>query len=171
IKDILDLDIDSKAWLPPDVLMASFDNMAPAQLLTTTLLDAFMRAASEVSRLAIGNPTASSVSMRHQVPAEESQHPWDHIEGTPFGTRGGFVVTQDFPVDGDYTFLVETMFGDKQVDEDVDISIDGERVALIAIEHAGGNQVPVKHTDPIFVTSGQHQVSAAFINKMEGMYE
>ena len=171
IKDLLDLEVDSKAWLPPDVIVGTFDNASTGQMLTTTLLDAFMRASSEVSRLAIGNPTAASVSMRHQVPAEESQHPWDHIEGTPFGTRGGFVVTQNFPVDGDYTFLMETNFGDKQVDEDVDISIDGERVALISIEHAGGDQVPVKRTDPIFVTSGQHQVSAAFVNKMEGMYE
>ena len=171
VKDMLDLDIDSKAWLPPDVLMASFDNMAPAQMLTTTLLDAFMRAASEVSRLAIGNPTANAVSSRHQVPKEESQHPWDHIEGTPFGTRGGMVVTQNFPVDGDYVFLTETMFGDRQFNEDVDISIDGDRVALIHLEHAGGNQIPKYDTDPIFVKAGEHQVSAAFVNEMEGMYE
>ncbi len=171
IKDILDLDIDSKAWLPPDVLMASFDNMAPAQLLTTTLLDSFMRAASEVSRLAVGNPAAALVSVRHQVPSEESQHAWDHIEGTTFGTRGGFVVTQNFPVDGDYVFLIETNFGDKRVDEEVDISIDGDRVALVPLEHAGGGEIPVKRTAPIFVKAGQHQVSAAFVNKIEGMYE
>ena len=171
VKDILGLDIDSKAWLPPDVLMAGFDNMAPAQLLTTTLLDAFMRAASEVSRLAVGNPSAVSVSMRNQVPAEESQHAWDHIAGTPFGTRGGFVVTQNFPVDGDYVFLIETNFGDKRVDEEVDISIDGERVALVPLEHAGGSEIPVKGTAPIFVKAGQHQVSASFVNKIEGMYE
>ena len=59
----------------------------------------------------------------------------------------------------------------KQVEEDIDLSIDGERVALVSLEHAGGNQVPVKRTEPIFVKAGQHQVSAAFVNKMEGMYE
>ena len=35
-----------------------------------------------------------------------SQHPWDHVEGAPYGTRGGMVVDHVFPADGEYVFEV-----------------------------------------------------------------
>ena len=56
IKDLLALDVDAAQWLPPDVLVGSFDNMSAAQALTSTLVDSFVRAAIEVTRLALGNP-------------------------------------------------------------------------------------------------------------------
>ena len=60
--------------------------------------------------------------------------------------------------------------------EDIDISIDGERVALIEYETgpAGGadgrGAVPMR-TEPILIKAGQHLVAAAFVRKVEGPYE
>ena len=181
IFDLLALEVDAGSWFPEDFLMGGFDNASAAQGLTTTLLDSYLRAASEVSRLAIGDLEAPSTSAKYRNPAEVSQHAWDHIEGTPFGTRGGMVVTHDFPADGEYVFQVEHALGDKQVSEDVDISIDGEPAATIMMARRGGNQRgqrrggpsligPVR-TEPIFVGAGQHQVSAAFVNRIDGVYE
>ena len=51
-----------------------------AQTLSPTLLDSFLRAASEVSRMAIGNPNAVSVSTKYLNPMEVSQHAWDQVE-------------------------------------------------------------------------------------------
>ena len=179
IKDLLDLEVDAGDWFPVEFLMGGFDNASAAQGLTTTLLDSYLRAASEVSRLAIGDPEAPSSSAKYRNPVEVSQHAWDHVEGTPFGTRGGMAVTHDFPADGEYVFQVEHALGDKQVPEDVDISIDGESVATVMMARRGGNQRggrargaigPVR-TEPIFVSAGQHQVSAAFVNRIEGVYE
>ena len=99
-----------------------------------------------------------------------SQHAWDYIEGAPFGTRGGMVVTHDFPADGDYVFEVATLFGRGLSGEDIDISIDGEGVAQLSLEHNGGTNVPSR-TEPIFVRAGQRQVAAAFIRKVEGPYD
>ncbi len=180
IRELLALDVDAGRWLPDDTYLGNFDNMADAQALSVTLMEAYLRAATEVSRLAMGNPEALSTPTKYSNPIEVSQHAWDHIEGTPFGTRGGMVVTHDFPSDGAYVFEVETLFGEGSGFEDVDIAINGEGVALLALEHNGGTRargrgsrgtkMPIR-TDPIFVPAGQHQVSAVFVRKIDGPYE
>ena len=170
VEDLLDLEIDASNWLPSDTYLGSFDNLSAAQGLSTTLLESYLRAAAEISRLAVGNPGAQPSTTTYTRALEASQHAWDHVEGAPYGTRGGVVATHDFPVDGDYTFEVETFLGRGTAFEDVDISIDGEGVALLGIEHNGVSTVPIR-TEPIFVRAGQRRVSAAFIKKIEGPYE
>ena len=170
IRDLLDLEIDAARWLPADTYLGAFDNMADAQGLSTTLLEAYLRAATEVSRIAVGNPAALSKTAKYTNPIDVSQHAWDHIEGTPYGTRGGMVVTHDFPVDGEYVISLETLFGQGTGFQDVDISIDGEGVALLGLEHGGRSTVPIR-TEPIFVKAGQRQVAAAFVRTIEGPYE
>jgi hypothetical protein len=174
IRDLLDLEVDAGKWLPPDIIVGAFDNASAGQRLSTTLLDSYLRAASDIVRMAIGNPAVVSSTTKHLVPMQVSQHAWDHVDGTPFGTRGGAVVTQDFLADGEYVFQVETSLGDKAFEEDVDISIDGEPVALIMLEHSGAggrDLIAAKKTEPIFVRAGQHKVSAAFVDRLDGMYE
>jgi len=170
IRQLLGLDVDAGRWLPPDTYLGNFDNMSAAQGLSTTLLEAYLRAATEISRLAVGNPEAALASVKYTIPIEVSQHAWDHVEGTPFGTRGGTVVTHDFPVDGEYVFRFETLFGRGVGFEDLDVSIDGRGVALLALEHGEGGSVPIE-TEPIFVTAGQHRLAAAFVRRIEGPYE
>ena len=170
IRDLLALDIDASRWLPADTYLGNFDNMSAAQALSTTLLESYMRAATEVSRLAVGNRDAPPSSMKYTNPIAVSQHAWDHVEGTPFGTRGGMVITHDFPVDGEYVFTFATLFGAGTGFEDLDLSIDGEGKAFLALEHGSGGNVPIE-TEPIFVPAGQHQVAVAFVRKIEGPYE
>jgi hypothetical protein len=139
VKDLLDLEVDARRWLPTDVKVGVFDNTAAGQALSTTVLESFLRAAGEVSRMAIGDPEAVSYSTKYVNPVEVSQHPWDHVEGTPFGTRGGIVVTHTFPVDGEYVFHVEKALGqgNETPMEDIDISIDGQNVALLMLPVGG----------------------------------
>jgi hypothetical protein len=173
IQDLLALDVDASKWLPPDVLMGSFDNQSAAQAFSTTLLDSFLRAATDVSRLALGNPNAPSTTVKYVNPVEVSQNSWDHVEGTPFGTRGGMVVTHHFPADGEYVFQIQKSLGtgEQVAMEDLDISIDEQPVALLKLEHNGGSEIPALRTEPIFVRAGQHQVSAAFVDLIDGPYE
>ena len=170
IRDLLALEVDAGRWLPADTYLGSFDNMSDAQGLSATLMEAYLRAATEISRLAMGNPGALSMSTKYTNPIEVSQHAWDHVEGTPFGTRGGIVVLHDFPSDGEYVFEVEVLLGRATGFEDVDFAIDGEAVALLALEHNGGSSLPIR-TEPIFVRAGQHQISAAFVRKLDGPYD
>ena len=170
VRDLLALEVDASRWLPADTQLGNFDNMSAAQGLSMTLLEAYMRAASDVSRLAVGNSDARPKTIKHTNPIEVSQHAWDHLEGAPFGTRGGMVVTHDFPADGEYVFTFETLFGNGTGFEDLDLSIDGEGVAVLGLEHAGRSSVPVR-TEPLFVRAGQRRVAAAFVRRIDGPYE
>jgi hypothetical protein len=176
IRDLLALDVDAGSWLPLDTKSANFDNIADAQALSPTLLEASLNAASAISRMAIGDRNAPTVDSTYSSPGYVSQHPWDHVEGAPYGTRGGSVVEHVFPADAEYVFEVDLVSGSNARFEDIDISIDGERVALIEYETgpAGGadgrGAVPMR-TEPILIKAGQHLVAAAFVRKTEGPYE
>ena len=181
VEDLLGIEVDAGRWLPPDVLVGSFDNTATSQSLSTTLLDSFLRAASDVARMAVGEPDAVSISTKYSNPVEVSQHPWDHIEGTPFGTRGGMVVTHTFPADGHYVFNFETALGsgNQTSMEDMVVTIDDEIVATLMLANnnqsasarSNRDRYSLLRTPPIFVTAGQHEVSASFVNLLEGPYE
>src|SRR5205085_1977788 len=54
VHDLLALDVDAGSYLPLDSKSANFDNIADAQLLSPTLMQAYLTAAAE-----IGPPTRS----------------------------------------------------------------------------------------------------------------
>jgi len=175
IRDLLALDVDAGDWLPLDQMSANFDNIADVQVLSPTLLDAYLNAAAEISRKAVGDREAPAINKTYKNSHYVSQHPWDHVEGAPYGTRGGMVVDHVFPADAEYAFELTFTAGNNSRLEDVDISIDGERVALLHYTRRGGGAddrgfTPIS-TDPIFVRAGQHKVSAAFVRTSEGPYE
>src|SRR5206468_4074381 len=62
IKDLLALDVDAGSWLPLDTKSANFDNIADAQALSPTLLEAYLNAASAISRMAVGDRSAPTVA-------------------------------------------------------------------------------------------------------------
>ena len=157
-------------------MSANFDNIADEQSLSPTLLDAYLNAAGDISRMAVGDKNAPSIDKTYTNKTYVSQHPWDHVEGAPIGTRGGMVVDHVFPADGEYALEVTFTNGDNSRFEDVDISIDGQRVALLAYENgpqiaADGSGATPLFTDPILVKAGQHKVAAAFIKRADGPYE
>ncbi len=175
VRDLLGLEVDAGKWLPLDSYLGNFDNMADAQALSPTLLDAYLTAAGTIARMAVGNPEAPATHSTYTQPALVSQHNWDHVEGAPFGTRGGIVALHDFPADGEYVFEMETRSGTMATFEDIDVSINGERIALLPFEPglASGNRGGgySLRTEPIQLPAGQHRVSAAFVRKFEGPYE
>ncbi|MBI3399872.1 MAG: DUF1592 domain-containing protein [Acidobacteria bacterium] len=176
VHDLLGLDVDAGSWLPLDQKSANFDNIADTQALSPMLLEAYLNAASAVSRMALGDRHAPTVDHTYSAPGYVSQHPWDHVDGAPYGTRGGMVVSHVFPADAEYVFEVDLVSGSNARFEDIDISIDGERAALIKYETgpAGGadgrGAVPMQ-TGTVLIRAGQHRVAAAFVRRTEGPYE
>ncbi len=174
VRDILGLTIDPGEWLPEDPVSGSFDNIADAQLMSPALMTAYLTAASEVARETLGQGDAPVLATTYVNPPSVSQHEWDRIEGAPFGTRGGISVLHHFPADGKYTFSMGFISGWGERYHDVDISIDGEQVALLRyggdIDFQGRKDFPIA-TDPIFIRAGEHRVTAAFIRQMDGPYE
>ena len=60
IHDLLALDVNVGEYLPLDAKSANFDNIADAQLLSPTLMQGYLTAAAEISRLAVGDPAATA---------------------------------------------------------------------------------------------------------------
>lgn len=174
IHDLLGLTVDPAEWLPADQISASFDNVADAQTMSATLMVAYLTAASDIARRAVGQEDAPRLAKTYANPPTVSQHEWERIEGAPYGTRGGLSVLHAFPADGEYTFSMGFMSGWGERFVDIDVSIDGERVALVRyggeIDFQGRKDFPVE-TDPVFVRAGEHRVTAAFIRRMDGPYE
>ena len=175
IHDLLGLTVDAGQWLPLDQMSANFDNIADVQVLSPTLIEAYLNAAAEISRWAVGDRSAPSVDRRYKNSEYVSQHPWDHVQGAPHGTRGGIVVEHVFPADGEYVFQLGFSSGSNTRFQDIDISLDGERVALL--HHArtgagadGRGATPIS-TGPVFIRAGQRRVSAAFVRGFDGPYE
>ena len=136
IRDVLDLDIDAATLLPSDDSTHGFDNMAGALGISSTLVEAYVSAAGKISRLAIGEPAQAGLVV-YRTPEDTSQD--YHIEGLPFGTRGGMLVKHVFPSDGEYAITVTPIFGDNMSPtgfgsvqcEKLEILLDGERLQLM----------------------------------------
>ena len=176
IRDLLGLDVNAGDWLPLDQMSANFDNIADEQPLSPTLLEAYLNAASAISRMAIGDRDAAMIDQTYTSPTYVSQHPWDYVEGAPYGTRGGMVVDHVFPADAEYVFEMVFASGDNSRFEDVDVSINGERIALLGYEQepaggADGRGGRTLRTERMLVRAGQHRVSAAFVKRTDGPYE
>ena len=175
IESLLGLQVDASQWLPADQISAGFDNIADVQALSPMLLESYLNAAADISRMALGDRAAGQVERTYKNSEYISQHPWDHVPGAPYGTRGGMVFEHAFPADGEYYFQVTFASGDNAPFEDLDISIDGERVALLAFTSIGrgadGRGALPQRTEPVFVRAGQHRISAAFVRSTEGPYE
>src|SRR5690606_4348704 len=158
----------------------NFDNIADVQLLSPTLLDAYLNAAAEISRLAIGDPEATYTERTYTVSGYVSQT--ERVDGAPFGTRGGVSVVHNFPADGEYVFRMvpehtttgDGFFGQIARFEQIEVSIEGERVALLDLDQwmtvADPEGISMR-TEPIFVQAGPKRVTAAFVKRTEGPAE
>ena len=180
IRDLLALEIDAGDYLPLDTMSANFDNIADVQLLSATLLDGYLKAASEISLMAVGNPNAAPKETTYSKSRAYSQ--WDRVEGAPYGTRGGFSVVHNFPADGDYLFKMAFqhtttggLSGSTIRNEQIEISINGEPVALLQMDQwlrtSDPNGVNLEVEEPIFVRAGPQRISAVFLQQFEGPVE
>ena len=104
IRDLLALDVDVSALLPPDDSAAGFDNIADVLGVSPALIEGYVAAAARISRLAIGDPSIGLDRATYRVPGDFSQDA--HVDGLPLGTRGGIVVRHTFPLDAEYDLQV-----------------------------------------------------------------
>jgi mono/diheme cytochrome c family protein len=135
VRDLLDLPIDAAALLPGDDASEGFDNIASVLGVSPALMQAYVSAAATISRLAVGDPTTSAGLTTYLPPRGLSQA--THREGLPYGTRGGMLVQHVFPLDAEYEFRIGRagggLFGlpPVGVDDEVEITLNGERVQLV----------------------------------------
>jgi hypothetical protein len=103
------------------------------------------------------------------------------VDGAPIGTRGGVSVVHHFLADGLYVFRVMLhsapegeLYGRTALNEQIEISIDGERAAVLDIDRwmteSDPNGMTIA-TDSIVVRAGAHRVTAAFLRRFEGVVD
>ena len=188
IRDLLDLEIDVAALLPADDSSAGFDNVSLGGL-DPGRLERYLTAARRISRLAVGAPLRSAVADTFIVPSDLNQT--GHVEGLPFGTRGGTTVRYTFPVDAHYELRVElgkswnsNRVGGLRRPHDVVITLDGEPVEVLTVaprpRRGSGPALEYQTVDRpadadlavrIPVTAGPHVVGAAFVDRDPGLVE
>ena len=178
IRDLLAVDVDVSSLLPKDESSHGFDNITVGEL-SPTLLERYLSAARKISRLAIGNPNRSPGGDTIVLPPDLTQE--DHLDGLPFGTRGGTVVRHTFPLDAEYEIQLrlsrdrnERVEGLRDPHQ-LELTLDGERVGLFALK-------PVPRGEPhhlvdkdlkvrIRVEAGPHELGATFIKKTSALLE
>ncbi|MGH9142664.1 MAG: DUF1592 domain-containing protein [Vicinamibacterales bacterium] len=187
VRDLLGFDVDVNAFLPPDTMSDGFDNIADVQSFSPQLMEGYLRAASQISRLAVGDPSASPTSVTFKVRRDRSQ--MTHVDGAPMGTRGGISIEHVFPADGDYTIKVSFFYGalgqlfgrysmmTMGIKEQVEVSVNGERAALLDVSPAmtetdfgqnkGLNGMELR-TPMLHIKAGPQRISAAFVQRLDG---
>ena len=171
IRDLLHLDVDVSELLPADDTSYGFDNIAGVLGVSPTLMERYLSAARKISRLAVGSPIPSPIAETFRVKSDLGQD--DHVEGLPFGTRGGLTIRYNFPEDAEYVIEILPNGALRREPHDLEVAVDGERVHVFSIgvtpdpDAPRGLYVPV--TDPVEVRipikAGPRDVTVAFIKK------
>ena len=181
IRDLLALDIDAAALVPADDQSYGFDNIAGVLKVSPTLLERYMGAAREISRLAVGASTLAPGGETFRVVSDLSQY--QHRDGLPFGTRGGVSVPYNFPRDGEYDIKVGLLdlFSGAPIREphQLEVGVDGERVTIFNLtppapdndQGAAYNRGPDELQVRVLVEAGPRVVTATFIKKTDALAE
>lgn len=178
VRDLLDLEVDVTALLPADESSHGFDNVTVADL-SPTLLSRYVSAAQKISRLAVGRPQREPGGETFRVRADITQD--SHVEGLPLGTRGGTVVSYNFPQDGEYEVQVRLM-RDRNEDveglnepNELELLLDRGRVGLLTVTPRRDDEtqesVDANLKARFKVTAGPHQIGATFLNKSSSLLE
>ncbi|MBT5483694.1 MAG: DUF1592 domain-containing protein [Gammaproteobacteria bacterium] len=159
IRDLLNLPINAASMFPADNSSEGFDNIASVLSVSPALMQSYISAANKVSRLAVGDMTASLTTATYRADQQDQS---SHLEGISLGTRGGLVFEHVFPLDAEYEFRISRSGANAAfsldpvgIEDPVELVIDGERVKLFP---AGtGSQVSLT------IPAGPHTIEAAFV--------
>src|SRR5215204_2778564 len=182
IRDLFALDIEVADLLPRDDASYGFDNVGAVGL-SPTLVERYLSAAQKVTRLAVGSPVSTLAVRVITLPPDVTQE--EHVDGLPFGTRGGTIVRHTFPRAGEYEIQVRLMRNRNENVEgltephQLEVTIDGERLQLFTVT-PNRNRLGDYYADEgvdkhlqlrVPVTAGPHAIGAAFLARNAALVE
>ncbi len=183
IRDLLALDIDAASLLPADDSIAGFDNIADALGVSPVLLERYLAAAMKIAPLAVGTYADGAVEATYRAPADLNQ--LGHVDGLPFGTRGGLRIRHTFQSDGIYE-IKSTLWRNNagrirglESPHQLEVLVDGARVHAVTIgtpeqfaqsfDDRLNTKTTVEFDDTLKVrvpvTAGPHEVGVTFVAK------
>ena len=177
IRDLLGLQIDASKLLPKDESSQGFDNITVGEL-SPLLLNRYISAAQKISRLAVGSP-GPPAGDTFRPAADLTQE--DHVPGLPLGTRGGLLVSYNFPRDGEYEFQIHlTRDRNEEVEglrgtHRLEILFDRQQMASFEVKppknRKDHTKVDANLKTRIKVAAGPKQVGITFVKKPSGLLE
>jgi mono/diheme cytochrome c family protein len=178
IRDLLSLEIDADQLLPSDDASHGFDNITVTGL-SPVLLDRYVSAAQQISRLAIGARAEPAAEKTYRVRPDITQD--THLLGAPIGTRGGMVERHDFPQEGEYEIQAwlmrdrnEELEGQSGIYQ-LDVILDRERVGQFTIERpaigADDKSVDAELKTRVHVSAGPHEIGVVFLRNSSPLLE
>ena len=179
IRDLLAVEVDATALLPPDDSAYGFDNIADALGTSPVHVEQYLSAAGKVAALAVGDPETGPAAQTFRIRQDASQDV--PVVGMPLGTVGGGAVRVVLPLDGDYklnvSFFKSNLGAMKglELPHEVELAVDGERVHVATI---GGPEdfaalmrniteaaldVDRRSSATVPLTAGAHEISVGFV--------
>jgi hypothetical protein len=173
VRDLLALDVDAAALLPPDDAGFGFDNNADVLTISPGLFERYMSAARKVARFAVGDPALRPAVETYDVSRYLVQD--DRIsEDTPFGSRGGIVIRHNFPLDAEYVLRVQLGRRRAADPQQLEVRVDGEPVKVFQVGGAPAmrNADDAENQSPsgpfevrLPVKGGPHVVAVTFLQR------
>lgn len=181
VRDLIAVEVDAQAMLPPDEQAFGFENNGEALSMQPALLDRYVSAAAAIAREAVGDPNIPPAFVRYGA-IKNNPNDLTYLRQTerlgedfPLGSKGGVAARHYFPVDGQYVFRIrlqrawDSIIRGLNVPNQMEVRVDGTRVAQFTIggekshsktfiydgDEALQARVPVK--------AGLHQVVATLV--------
>jgi len=180
VKELLGVDINAADYLPVDIEVDGFDNIAAALSVSPSFLEQYINVAREVAKLAVGQPVPKLSNSWYQVVSGDQD---TYQDGFPLGTRGGMQISHNFPADGEYRLnILDLDVGlyprSIETEQTLVVLIDSEEVFReqiggpedFALVNKGGApavaQVMERFQDiPLLIKAGVHDVTVTFIER------
>src|SRR5580698_8904345 len=181
VRDLIAVEVDLQAMLPPDAQAFGFENNAEALSIQPALLDRYVSAAAAIARRAVGDSTIPPAFVRYGALKGNANdqtylRQTDRLgEDFPLGSKGGVAARHYFPVDGEYVIKLrlqrtwDTVIRGLNVPTQFEIRVDGKRVWQTTL---GGEKAPTKTflydgddalQVRVPVKAGSHQVMATML--------
>src|SRR3954447_3619033 len=182
VMDLLAVEIDPNQYLPADIAVEGFNNIAAALTVSPAFLEQYINAARVVARMAVGRPMPEVFKASFPPPATGDQD--GYVDGMPLGTRGGTRFEYTFPADGEYRFTIKDLdFGlyPRGVENETTVVVLIDRREVFRekiggdadrefVDRGGGAPAGAKLMQrfaniPVQVTAGVHEVVVTFIER------
>lgn len=182
VKDLLAVEIDPTQFLPADIAVEGFSNIAAALSVSPAFLEQYVNAARTVARMAVGRSQPDLIKASFPPPANGDQD--GYVDGMPLGTRGGTKFDYTFPADGEYRLTITDLdFGlyprGSENETTVVVLVDrkevfrqkvGGEADRAFVDRGGGAPAGAKLMErfadiPMQVTAGPHEVVVTFIER------
>src|SRR5262249_53916885 len=181
VKDLLAVEIDPTKYLPADIAVEGFSNIAAALTVSPAFLEQYVNVARVVARMAVGKPVPDLVKASFPPPSGDQD---GYVDGMPLGTRGGTRFEYLFPADGEYRFTITDLdFGlyPRGVENETAVVVLVDRKEVFRqkvggdadrafVDRGGGAPAGEKLMErfaniPVQVTAGVHEVVVTFIER------